>query len=37
MKLNQIRDNEGAKKARMRVARGLGSGKGRTAGRGVKG
>ena len=37
MKLNQIRDNEGAKTARMRVARGLGSGKGRTAGRGVKG
>ena len=37
MKLNQIRDNEGARKSRTRVARGIGSGKGRTAGRGVKG
>ncbi len=37
MKLNQIRDNDGATKNRTRVARGLGSGKGRTAGRGVKG
>ena len=37
MKLNQIRDNEGARKLRTRVARGIGSGKGRTAGRGVKG
>lgn len=37
MKLNQIRDNEGARKTRTRVARGGGSGKGRTAGRGVKG
>lgn len=37
MKLNDIRDNAGAKKARMRVGRGIGSGKGKTAGRGVKG
>jgi len=36
-KLNQIADNEGAAKARMRVGRGPGSGKGKTAGRGVKG
>jgi large subunit ribosomal protein L15 len=37
MKLNEISDNAGAKKARMRVGRGIGSGKGKTAGRGVKG
>jgi len=37
MKLNQIADNQGARKARMRVGRGIGSGKGKTAGRGVKG
>jgi large subunit ribosomal protein L15 len=37
MKLTDIRDNEGATKARMRVGRGIGSGKGKTAGRGVKG
>ena len=37
MKLNEIRDNEGAHKKRMRVGRGPGSGKGKTAGRGVKG
>ncbi|CAK0743073.1 50S ribosomal protein L15 [Azospirillaceae bacterium] len=37
MKLNEIRDREGARKARMRVGRGIGSGKGKTAGRGVKG
>jgi len=37
MKLNEIRDNEGAHKARMRVGRGIGSGKGKTSGRGVKG
>ena len=36
-KLNEIRDNEGAAKSRMRVGRGPGSGKGKTAGRGVKG
>ena len=37
MKLNEIRDNEGSTKNRMRVSRGIGSGKGKTAGRGVKG
>lgn len=37
MKLNEIRDNDGARKSRMRVARGIGSGKGKTAGRGQKG
>jgi large subunit ribosomal protein L15 len=37
MKLNEISDNEGATKKRMRVGRGIGSGKGKTAGRGVKG
>ncbi|WP_375409347.1 50S ribosomal protein L15 [uncultured Methylobacterium sp.] len=37
MKLNEIRDNDGATKNRMRVGRGIGSGKGKTAGRGVKG
>jgi large subunit ribosomal protein L15 len=37
MKLNDLRDNAGARKARMRVGRGIGSGKGKTAGRGVKG
>ncbi|CAN7350376.1 50S ribosomal protein L15 [Bosea sp. LjRoot237] len=37
MKLTEIRDNEGAHKSRMRVGRGIGSGKGKTAGRGVKG
>ena len=37
MKLNEISDNEGATKDRMRVGRGVGSGKGKTAGRGVKG
>lgn len=35
--LNQIRDNPGASKKRMRVGRGIGSGKGKTSGRGVKG
>lgn len=35
--LNEIKDNEGARKKRMRVGRGIGSGKGKTAGRGVKG
>ena len=34
-KLNEIRDNPGAHKKRMRVGRGPGSGKGKTAGRGV--
>lgn len=37
MKLNELRDNPGATKARMRVGRGIGSGKGKTGGRGVKG
>ncbi len=37
MKLNTIRDNKGARKSLMRVGRGYGSGKGRTAGRGGKG
>ena len=37
MKLNEIRDNEGARKPRKRVARGIGSGSGKTAGRGQKG
>jgi large subunit ribosomal protein L15 len=37
MKLNDIRDNEGARHRRMRVGRGIGSGKGKTAGRGQKG
>ena len=34
MKLNELRDNPGARKTRMRVGRGIGSGKGQTAGRG---
>jgi len=37
MKLNEISDNDGARKSRMRVGRGIGSGKGKTSGRGVKG
>ena len=37
MKLNELRDNEGATKNRKRVGRGVGSGKGKTAGRGYKG
>ena len=37
MKLNEITDNEGARKSRIRVGRGIGSGKGKTGGRGVKG
>jgi large subunit ribosomal protein L15 len=37
MKLNEIRDNPGASKPRMRVGRGIGSGKGKQAGRGGKG
>ncbi|WP_029009718.1 50S ribosomal protein L15 [Azospirillum halopraeferens] len=36
-KLNELRDNPGARKSRMRVGRGIGSGKGKTGGRGVKG
>jgi large subunit ribosomal protein L15 len=37
MKLNEISDNKGARKSRMRVGRGIGSGKGKTSGRGQKG
>ena len=37
MKLNDIRDNDGARKERIRVGRGIGSGKGKTGGRGMKG
>jgi len=37
MKLNEIRDNQGARKGRVRVGRGIGSGVGKTAGRGQKG
>ena len=37
MKLNQLKDNKGARKVRTRVGRGYGSGKGVTAGRGQKG
>jgi len=37
MKLNELRDNDGAHKRFKRVGRGSGSGKGKTAGRGVKG
>jgi len=37
MKLNELSDNPGATKSRKRVARGPGSGMGKTAGRGIKG
>ena len=37
MKLSDLRDNVGARKPRRRVGRGIGSGKGKTAGRGGKG
>lgn len=37
MKLNELADKPGARKDRTRVARGIGSGKGKTGGRGVKG
>ena len=37
MKLNELSDNAGARKDRKRVGRGIGSGTGKTAGRGVKG
>jgi len=37
MRLNELRDNPGATQARKRVGRGIGSGKGKTAGRGHKG
>jgi large subunit ribosomal protein L15 len=37
MKLNEVRDNPGSSKPRIRVGRGIGSGKGKQAGRGGKG
>ena len=37
MKLHELHDNAGATKSKKRVARGPGSGKGKTAGRGIKG
>ncbi len=37
MKLNDVKDNPGSSKARIRVGRGIGSGKGKQAGRGGKG
>ena len=37
MKLNELRDNQGARHRKIRVGRGIGSGKGKTAGRGQKG
>jgi len=37
MKLSEIADNAGSRKKRMRVGRGIGSGKGKTSGRGGKG
>jgi large subunit ribosomal protein L15 len=37
MRLNELRDNRGAAPKKKRVARGPGSGKGKTAGRGIKG
>ncbi|WP_299925132.1 50S ribosomal protein L15 [uncultured Pelagimonas sp.] len=37
MKLNELRDNEGATKRRKRIGRGAGSGMGKTGGRGIKG
>lgn len=37
MKLNELKDNDGARKGAMRVGRGIGSGKGKTCGSGHKG
>ena len=37
MKLNELKDIDGARKVSKRLGRGIGSGKGKTAGRGVKG
>jgi large subunit ribosomal protein L15 len=37
MNLNELRDNPGARKSKIRVGRGIGSGKGKTGGRGQKG
>ena len=37
MRLNELQDNKGARKPRTRIGRGIGSGKGKTSGRGMKG
>src|SRR5499427_6934114 len=37
MRLNQLSDNPGARRSRLRIGRGIGSGKGKTGGRGGKG
>jgi len=37
MRLNEIKDNDGASKTRVRIGRGIGSGVGKTGGRGGKG
>src|SRR5688500_8135901 len=37
IKINELRDNPGARKGRVRVGRGIGSGLGKTGGRGQKG
>ncbi len=37
MKLNELRDNPGARRRSKRLGRGIGSGKGKTSGKGVKG
>jgi large subunit ribosomal protein L15 len=37
MKLNELRDNPGARPKSKRLGRGIGSGKGKTSGKGVKG
>ncbi|GLQ18680.1 50S ribosomal protein L15 [Maritalea porphyrae] len=37
MRLNELADNQGSTKSRTRIGRGIGSGKGKTGGRGVKG
>lgn len=37
MQLNELKDNEGARKRKIRIGRGIGSGKGKTGGRGGKG
>lgn len=37
MKLNELRDNPGARRPKLRICRGIGSGKGKTGGRGGKG
>lgn len=37
MRLNELADNQGSSKSRTRIGRGIGSGKGKTGGRGVKG